>query len=245
MLPCLVLTRPRAQAEEFAAEARARGWTGDVLIAPLMEIVLHDLPGDALDGVTTLIATSRHAIAAVARSAKRRDLPLWAVGPGTAQAARQAGFATVHEAGGDARALIRDLREAGATGPFLHLRGAHVAADIVAELGALGHEARGAIVYSQDATQLDAQALSRLQAGGIFVLSAFSPRSATLLVKALHALDMRNSVLHAIAISAAAAAPLRDLPLSSCRIAARPDADAMRIALSATQATLEPLQKPS
>lgn len=245
MPPCLVLTRPCAQAKEFAAQARAQGWTGEVLIAPLMDIRLHALPAAALDGGATLIATSRHAVAALARGTARRDLPLWAVGPGTAQAARKAGFVCVHEAGGDARALMRDMQAAGSQGPFLHLRGAHVAADIVAELRALGHQAQGLIVYSQDARPLQAQARARLQAGGSFVLSAFSPRSAALLVAELPALDPARTTLHAIAISDAAAAPLAQVPLASCTIAQSPDAKGMLAALAATQATLEPWEKPS
>lgn len=245
MPPCLVLTRPRAQAEDFAAQARARGWTGEVLIAPLMEIRMHDLPAGALDGVRTLIATSRHAMSAFGRGRTGRDLPLWAVGPGTAQAARRAGFTTVREAGGDARALLRDLQASGAQGPFLHLRGAHVAADIVADLRAQGHQAKGVIVYGQDAIPMQSPAKTRLQAGGVLVLPVFSPRSARLLVAQLNALDLAATALHAMAISEAAAAPLSELSLTSCRIASRPDAGAMLAALAATQAALEPLQKPS
>lgn len=245
MTLCLLLTRPHAQAEQFAAQALQQGWRGEILIAPLIDIALLPLPFRALDRIRTGIVTSRHAVAALARGTQQRDLPLWAVGPATAQAARQAGFTIVHEAGGDARALIRDIEAAGTLGPFLHLRGAHVAADIISELRALGHEAKGLVVYSQDALPLEPQARTRLQAGGVFVLAAFSPRSATLISGALRKLALTGSQLHGVAISPAAAKALAELPMASCRIASAPDAPGMLAALAATQAELEPFGKPS
>lgn len=245
MPPCLVLTRPQASAQSFAQQAQAHGWSGEVLIAPLIEIRLFDLPDNLLDGIATLIATSRHAIAALAKGTKRRDMPLWTVGPGTAQAARAAGFRHVFEAGGDAKALLRDLKEAGVAGPFLHLRGNHVATDLVAALAAIGHQAQGCIVYAQDALPLSLQAQQRLQAGGDLVLAVFSPRSGALLAAQLQALDLSRAGLHLVAISTAATQPLEGLSLASRRIAAQPDADGMLAALAATHAALEPLGKPS
>lgn len=245
MSACLVLTRPRASAEQFAQAARAQGWTGEVVIAPVLDIVLGTVPQAALATARTVIVTSRHAVAALAQGRAARDLALWAVGPGTAQAARDAGFRNLSEAGGDARALMRDLQAAGAQGPFLHLRGSHVAVDIAGDLRALGHVAQSCEVYRQDRLPLSGQVRARLQSGGIFVLPVFSPRSAALLAADVAQLDISAAQLHLIAISAAAAAPFDPLPVASARIAARPDAREMLAALAATQAELEPLEKPS
>lgn len=245
MRPCLVLTRPHASSEAFAAMAKAAGWRGDTLIAPLIEIALAPPPPQVLQKARVLIFTSQHAVAAMAQASPDRDWPVWAVGPRTAEAARNLGFSHVHQAGGDAKALLADLAQAQAEGPFLHLRGDHVAADIVAALRAQGHQAEGRIVYGQVARPLDPSAQTRIGQGGDLVLAVFSPRSAALLVAALESVNLSAARLHLVAISQAAAQPAAGLPLSGCQIAQTPDSQGMLASVSATQAMLEPLEKPS
>ena len=72
------------------------------------------------------------------------------------------------------------------------------------------------------------------------MLAVFSPRSARLLATALMMLPAIATRLHLIAISDAAALPLKGIATGHCRIATHPDARAMCAALLATQATLEP-----
>ena len=246
MRPCLVLTRPQASSETFAEMARMAGWQGEVVIAPLIEIALISPPPDILQRARVLIFTSQHAVAAMAQHENARHWPVWAVGPRTAEAARASGFSEVHQAGGDAKALLSDLDAAGETGPFLHLRGDHVAADIVSALRSRGHAAQGVVVYSQQARSLSAAAKTRIMQGGDLVLAVFSPRSAALLVSELAALRTGEATrLHLVAISPAAAEAARVLGPASTSIAVTPDASGMLTALAATQAMLEPLEKPS
>ncbi|MCC5957299.1 MAG: uroporphyrinogen-III synthase [Natronohydrobacter sp.] len=245
MRPCLLLTRPEPAASAFGESLRAAGWTGEMLVAPLMRIVTLPLAPTALDGVMTLIATSMHGVRALAQATAQRDMSLWAVGPGTAAAARAEGFGNVHEAGGDARALLRDMANAAAQGPFLHLRGTHVAADIVGALQAQGHDARAEIVYQQETLSLGPAAKARIMAGGDLVCAVFSPRSGRLLAGELAKLDLQKTRLHLVAISENAAQAFATPRGATMVIAQRPDAASMMQEILALQPKLEPLEKPS
>ncbi|WP_071798939.1 uroporphyrinogen-III synthase [Natronohydrobacter thiooxidans] len=245
MRPCLLLTRPEPAARAFGEAMREAGWRGEVLIAPLMRIEMLPLEARVLEGVATVIATSMHGVRALAQATARRDMRLWTVGPGTAAAARAEGFRDIHVAGGDAQALLRDMARAGAEGPFLHLRGEHVAVDIGAALRAAGHAARAEIAYRQAALPLDPAAKARIMAGGDLVCPIFSPRSGRLLVAAISGLDLQHTRLHMVAISQNAAAPFAALPCASRGIAPQPDNPGMMQEIMALQPKLEPWEKPS
>lgn len=240
MPPCLLLTRPLEDSRRFAARACAQGWRGDILIAPLLEIVLHPPSPDQMAHAQALVFTSQHAVAACAAATDRRDWPVWAVGPRTAEAARAAGFGQVHQSGGDAASLLEDLVRASPPMPVLHLRGEHVAADIVGLLQRIGQEALGLIVYAQKARALGSDARERLRNGGDIILPVFSPRSGQLLQAELSQCDLKHARLYLLAISEAAVSGMQGVAFHHTRIAERPDAEAMLVSLSALQAELEP-----
>lgn len=244
MAACLLLTRPEADSTRFARAARAAGWQGEVLIAPLLRIALLPPPLAALEDAAALVVTSQHAVAALAAATSRRDWPIWCVGPRTAEAARHAGFAQLQEGGGDAMALRATLLRDPPPAPVLHLRGAHASMDIAAELNAAGIPASACVVYDQIAQPLGADARARLAQGGDLVLPVFSPRSARLLVEALHTDENPRARLHLLAISSAAEAAAQGMPWASIQCAQSPDARAMLAALGRVQAVLEPAEKP-
>jgi len=194
-----------------------------VLCSPLMRIepagVLPQLRGDE-----TLIFTSRQGVAGFSGLTARRDLPCYAVGDATAQAARDAGMTAI-AGGGDATALLQRIAKDGARGPFLHLRGAHVATDIVAALRDAGHAARDAILYAQVPQPLTAQARAALAGHDPVLLPLMSPRSGQLFFAEAEA---PVAPLFIAAISANAA---RTVPVGVARmvrVAATPDAQAIR-----------------
>lgn len=212
--------------------------------APLMRIV-HDLPSEnALISARTLVFTSQHGVAAFHRATKRRDWPVWCVGPRTAQAARDAGFAEVVVADGDAVSLRAALLVARLKEPVLHLRGEHAAMDLASELRAVGVDAHALVVYRQLPQGLSPQAALRLEQGGDIVLPVFSPRTGRLLAAALTPLRLDAARLHLIAISKAACEAAQGVDWQGIERAARPDVPAMLQALGKVQATLEPLKKP-
>jgi uroporphyrinogen-III synthase len=238
--PCLVLTRPQPLSARFADQARQAGWRGDIVIAPLLEIVLHPLQEGDFADARTLVVTSQHAVSALVQATDRRDWVIWAVGPRTAEVAREAGFLHIHQSGGDAKALLDDLTQAPPPAPIVHVRGHHAAADIAAALQAQGQEARSVVGYEQVSCDLSAVASARLRAGGDIVTPVFSPRSARLLAQAVQECGVGATRLHLVGISAAAIDALGQMPMASCHIAARPDAGSVCAALMSVQQTLEP-----
>lgn len=223
--PTLLLIRPQAQSERFAREFALRHGDIPVLIAPLIEIRPRPLPC-AVEGFAGLIFTSENAVRAFAGQSPRRDLPAFCVGDTTAQAARQAGFAA-RSARGDWRALLHMLKTENPAGPFLHLRGEHVAGPLVAALNGAGISTVAAVIYDQAECALTPQARALLAGSAPVLLPLFSPRSARLLRAAA---GQVAAPLHIAAISPAVADAWGAVqgPLV---LAERPDGPGMQAAL--------------
>jgi uroporphyrinogen-III synthase len=128
----LLVTRPEPDGARTAALLRARGH--EVMLAPLLRIEHLDfaLPDKACSAV---VMTSANAARAVERHPRRGTLTTLAaftVGRHTAEAARTAGFRTVHSADGDKDDLADFLRAriAEQSGPLLYLAGEERAGDL-------------------------------------------------------------------------------------------------------------------
>lgn len=233
-MPRILLTRPRAQSEAFAAEIAADGW--EAMIWPVMEIVttLRAAPdwGDA----EAAILTSARAAEALA-SFGAPPLPAWCVGRATAAAARAVGFSEAIEGGGDADALLAGLLSAPGGGPrrLVHLRGREAAGDLAGALRAAGREAREIVAYAAEPGGPPPEDVdAAMRAGRIDGAALFSPRSAALFAEgAPEAWCSAYSAMTAFAISAAAAAPLSGLGFGAMRVSDRPDAAAFRAMLRA------------
>lgn len=200
----VLLTRPRAQSEAFAAalEAALPG-RFEPVIAPLLEIVPIAADID-LAGVEGVLFTSANGVAQFASRCGDRALPAYCVGDMTARAARAAGF-TAHSAHGDVEALARlAIASARPGGSYLHVRGRHAAGDLVGRLAAAGVEARGLALYDQIPTAIGGSAATLLAAGDIPVLTAFSPRSASGLATQIRAAGWRIGASTLVSLSAAA-----------------------------------------
>lgn len=221
----VLLTRPAAQAERFAAEMAIRfGDTLKPVFSPLMvpEYLCPDWPDEEY---STLILTSETGVEATARlRALGRKLPKQAicVGDRTAAMARAAGFDAT-SAQGDAEVLIALILQGDDPGPFLHLRGRDARGDIAPRLAAKGRRAHAAIVYQQVAQRLNGQARALLGGTDPVVIPLFSPRSAALLAD----FGPFAAPLLLAAISPAAAETATILAPLRMEVAARPDAAAM------------------
>src|SRR3974390_940486 len=84
----ILITRPVEDAEAIAARLAELGH--DTVVAPLLTIRYLDR-AVPLEGVQAILATSANGVRAFSRLSARRDLPLFAVGPQTAEEARRAG----------------------------------------------------------------------------------------------------------------------------------------------------------
>lgn len=114
----VILTRSPLDNADIAKILTDRGF--DPVHAPLFEIypMQASVPDTPFDGV---IATSRHALQALSPQdgVKLHTIPLYAVGPATAAAARVHGFKTVIEGAGTAAELAERIRQDGAAGSRL------------------------------------------------------------------------------------------------------------------------------
>lgn len=238
-MACLLLTRPRASAESFAAAA---GWVGDLVISPVLRVVFYDVDPPAPD--EAVIVTSQHGVDALVRASAHRDWPVWCVGPRSLEAARDAGFLNLHDGGGTAQFLFERLCDTRPARALVHMCGTHVVTDLTGRLNAAGLRARAVPCYDQQAQPLNAAARACLQAPGAVLLPVFSPRSASIFAQEWHATAAPQAQLHVVAISPAAALGLETAPIASVHIADTPDQPGMLAALARAQAALEPDQNP-
>lgn len=173
----VIVTRPANDAEPFKSRLEAQGWR--VTLAPLINIVPDAIPEDVLRNATALIATSRNALTPALKSAT--DLPLFAVGPGTAAAAREIGFTKIVEGPGTGSELVPILvsRRADLGQCPLYLRGDVIAFDIAGALSEAGIDVMAANAYrSVAAEMLDPAVIKALQNDSIDAVTLMSPRTA-------------------------------------------------------------------
>jgi uroporphyrinogen-III synthase len=128
-----------------------------------------------------VMITSSNALPAIAHWPKA--LPCFCVGTRTAEAAKQAGFLSVIEAGGDGAALVERLKAEGfAAGcTIVHPCGAEKAMDYGAALASIGLVYQPVEAYRAQAVDvLPLEAASALRDGTLQAVLHFSPRSARL-----------------------------------------------------------------
>ncbi|MEL6125926.1 MAG: uroporphyrinogen-III synthase [Pseudomonadota bacterium] len=217
----VLLTRPAPAAARTAA---ALGPSVKTLVSPLTEIRFQQA---AFETAQAVLFTSANGAAGAVASGLSTNLPAYCVGPATMDRARAAGL-DAHSADGTARELAELVRSTLSPngGALIHARGAEADSTVRDLLTEAGFTVQDAVVYHAVPLPLSADALAALKAGRIAVAPVYSPRGARLLTAAF---DDRWSLssTHAVAISAAAADPLSQLPFRSVTVAARPDGTAM------------------
>ena len=227
----VLLTRPRAQSEALAADLAREGLSS--VIWPLIKIETVGFDPARIDDAGALVFTSAAAVNAVGEALSGRARPAFVVGPRTAKAAESAGCAPVIRGAGDGAALLDAIREAGTPGPYLHLRGDVVRTPIAEPLRADRFDASEMVVYrtrAEDSAPDEVAAL--IGDGEIAVAAFFSPRTAETFAKlATESWRGGLAATRAVAISEAAAAPLRPLGFADIGVAEAPNGDAMRAAI--------------
>ncbi|MCZ0960380.1 uroporphyrinogen-III synthase [Paracoccus benzoatiresistens] len=202
--PALLLTRPLADSQRFAA--MLPDWPA--VISPILRIVPVDHDSRPLQDAPGLVFTSAHAVASAGPGRGRLAL---CVGGHTARVAQAAGF-DVREGNGFAEGLLPLIAAAGV--PLIHPHGRHLAREL---------PVAGVVVYDQQPLPLSDDAQALLAGGAPVVLPLFSPRSARLVADAARA---ARAPLWPVAISTAAMAAW-DAPAAGRRVADSPDAAAM------------------
>lgn len=236
----LLLTRPREDSERSAERLAALGH--EVEIEPLLTLRWRPQPealAEALDGAQALAVTSVNGLRAYLASesaaegaAKRRDLPVFAVGPASAEAVRAAGFARVEAADGDAASLAALLvaRLDPKAGAVLHPAGTVSAGGLAERLGAAGFELRRLVLYEAVAAErLGERTLAALRARAFDGALFYSPRTAATFVSLVRraGLERQCADLAAYCLSPAVAAALAPLGLRHRHVATEPSEAAL------------------
>jgi uroporphyrinogen-III synthase len=225
-----LITRPVEDTGPLAALLAARGVVA--VSEPLLAI--RPIPGATpdLDGVQALLFTSANGARAFAAAASRRDLPVFAVGEATAEAARLLGFGMVASAGGavEELAALAAARLDPSGGVLLHAAGSVVAGDLAALLAAGGFRVRRAVLYAADpAASLSAETATALRERRIAAAFFFSPRTAAQFVTLARAvrLDETCGVVTAFSLSPAVARELAPIAWARIIVAATPNQAAL------------------
>ena len=234
----VLITRPIEDAKPLADALAERGI--DVLTEPLLEITQLENVEIDLQGVQALLFTSANGVRAFAAASPRRNLRVFAVGDGSAEAARRAGFEEVESAKGDIEALAALVvdRLKPEDGILFHAAGTVTAGDLKSGLEALGYQVRRAQLYdARIATALSTETLTNLTLGGIDAVLLFSPRTARTfadLWRAAGSPSLGN--IEALCLSAAVARETDALGWSGVEIAERPDLPSMLALVDAAEA---------
>jgi uroporphyrinogen-III synthase len=159
----VLVTRAAPDAQATAARLAEAGH--EAVLSPVL--VIEAVAAMIDPGAQALVFTSAAGPRCAAIDARLRAVPVFAVGEGTAAAARAAGFEHVRAADGGGAELVAlaaaSLDPAGA--PVIHVSGADVVGDVAAGLRAAGFAATRVIVYrAAPASALTPEARARLAA---------------------------------------------------------------------------------
>lgn len=207
----------RAEPGATATAARLTELGRRPLVSPLLAVEELN-PELELGGVKGLAFTSRNGVDAFARLCGRRDLPVFAVGDVTAEAARAADFTDVRSAGGDVADLVALIAGRPPPGTVLHAGAREPAGDLTGDLARRGVPARAVAVYAAVPAP-GAEGLAALACGELDGVLIHSPRAARQLAEV--APGARD--LPVFCISPAAAAPLIAAGFTRVRTAPFPD----------------------
>ena len=232
----VLVTRPKTDAERTATHLKALGH--EAIVAPLLEIRFCEGPEIALDGVQAILATSANGVRALAKRTTRRDIPLYAVGMQSAEAARQSGFADVCDASGDAAALaeLTIARLEPKRGALFYAAAAQTRGGLAEELAAKGFDIRCETLYEAvAATAFPEDAQKALASGAVDAALIFSPRTARIFgeLAARANVPKASPNLRVLCISEAAAREIRPFGFRHVEAAVRPDQEALLAMLAA------------
>jgi len=224
----ILVTRPAQDGADIARRLADMGH--EALLAPLLTVQIQDGPPLMLDGVQAVLATSANGVRALAARTPARDVPLFAVGPQTAEAAALAGFIRVRSADGDATALAAaacDWADPRA-GALLHAAGKNGSGVLADALTAKGFQVRREILYRvEPARHLPAAAVRALQDNAIQAALFFSPQSARIFADCATRAGVSTVGLLAVCISANTANALHGLTFAEVRVAPAPNQSAL------------------
>lgn len=222
----ILITRPQEDAARFSELLQARGH--EAVCASLLTVQFFDGPELHFEGVSGILCTSANGVRALARRTSERNVPLFAVGPQTADAAKAAGFENIECTDGDAKimaeAMLNHIKPS--EGVLVHAASADNEGRLKELLAEEGYRVSIEVLYEVIAvTKLPTAAREALAHKTLDAAVVFSPRSAMALVDCITLAGLTQACLGmtAICISQATADALQPLPFKHRVIADKPN----------------------
>ena len=230
MIPAILITRPVDDVAGIADITRSLGF--DAVFSPVLKIADEPAALPAPENYAGLIFSSINGVRAFLR---RNPAPIWfslpvfAVGPGSEAALRDAGFTVIYRADGTMRDLIILLQNHfPAPVPLLHIRGRDVRDDPAVLLPAWPID-RVALYRAEKIETLDRDAQRAFAAGRVAAVLLYSARSGEAFVSTvknnLPAVDLRGT--RALCLADSVLESVRPLNWAECRVATSPDQSGM------------------
>ena len=238
----VLITRPEQDALALTAALATRGVTA--VMEPLLTIIFEPIDELDVSGAQALIATSKNGVRSLALSeamGAARELPLFAVGPGTAAMAAACGFAHVikgPKAAKDLGKVIASIAEVN-SGPLVHLAGEQLAYDIGADLRALGFHVLQPLAYrTQPLQRMSAKTIAAIASGALHGVILLSPETARIYARLIlqHGLTTANRRLTHFCLSAKVAKALESLGPVSVAVATLPNLEELLALIDAAAA---------
>jgi uroporphyrinogen-III synthase len=225
----VLITRPRADAERTAARVQARGHEAAIDSLLTIEPAAFEIAGGKFDAVVITSASALHA-AASETFAPFFSLPIFVVGPHSAELARETGFRDVRLCGGNVRALANEMAGTLNRGArVLYLAGVDRAKNLAELVQPAGIEVETVVVYrAVPALRFSEKTAALLREGKIDAVLHYSARSAGIFLDLVQKEKLEAAVqeVRHLCLSDAVASALIGAGLR-VETAARPDEDAL------------------
>lgn len=219
----LLVTRPQPEAKDLADMLTALGHSP--IVEPLMQVDYSRIDVVDLTEAQALVATSRNGLRGLAHQGAEHigaELPIYAVGPGTAKAAREMGFKVVVAGAGTAEQIVPQIVTTldPQYGVLIHLAGDRLAFDLARALESYGFRLLQPIVYRMaERRRLTALTITALYEGALDGVLLLSPRTADIFVKLVTAAQLVESARQPAYICLSQAIADRLQPLGPIKIA--------------------------
>lgn len=230
--PAIIITRALPGAAETASRLLEAGHAP--LLSPALELIRLPVPDFDDSGFPQIIFTSANGVRFFCDASPNRDKIAWCVGPSTARAAKQAGFRDVHQGQGNGEQLSKLILAdpASSRSPLLHVANDAAAGKIVRALNANDREATFAALYTtRTADALTGAAKDVLMGSDRCIILIHSAKGAAAFSELLDGASLSACTI--VAISGAAAQPLKGKGARAIILAATPNEDALFHALDA------------
>lgn len=214
----ILITRPVEDTPPIIDMVRDNGFIP--LVAPMLEIKALDVMLPDVASYQALVFTSVNAVRVVSEKIADRSIPVYCVGPQTAEAVREKGWRVLAEAptGKDLQCLLKDKR-----GPIVHFSGQDVAC-------AFADVTRYAVYKAQTINVLGDDCLQHLDDGCVRAVLFFSARTASHFIDLLDQYGRRDkfSTIKALCLGERVVESVRSVAWQDVQCAHTPDREGMR-----------------